>query len=322
MKADAGEHPRISPLLAMSTQLRLIHDDGGPDIWVIVHGLAVLGDYDCDTLERQVHEAELRGSVYVLQWSASIVRRNALLAGDVRKIGAADQAGMSLARKLSRLRDAQSRPITLIGHSQGTLVIHSALGWLAERSRRVTRVLLMGGVVRADPELWEDVAPAVRQEIVNVHSSGDKWLLPLGRSIGRYPINSDYRKIRNLEITCGHFQYWPYLSKVLKWIWPRRRRSRKYHPTVETVCPCCKVKIITTANESLECPWCKVEGTYRISDDSFHYDIAPKKMRCRFCDSGTIWVQGSALYGCDGPGCRAWNDVRRIGSRVQFRIPR
>ena len=100
----------------------MIHDDGGRDIYVIVHGLSASGGYDSDTLERQVHEAELRGSVYLLEWPASIVSRNALLTGDVRKIRAADEAGMSLARKLSRLCDAQSRPITLIGHSQGTLV--------------------------------------------------------------------------------------------------------------------------------------------------------------------------------------------------------
>lgn len=303
----------------MSTYLRLIHDDGGRDIYVIAHGLSTFGGYDSDTLERQVHEAELRGSVYLLEWSASIVSRNALLTGDVRKIRAADEAGMSLARKLSRLCDAQNRPITLIGHSQGTLVIHSALEWLKERTRRVTRVLLMGGVVRADTELWEGVSSAVRQEIVNIHSSGDKWLRPLRGSIGRKPIKSRFHKIRNVEVTSGHFQYWPFLSKVLKWIWPRRRRSRKYHPTVETVCSWCKMEIITTANEHRVCPYCKVEAKYRIFDDSFYYRIMPKRMRCRSCESGSIWVQESGLYGCDANGCRAWNDMRRKGNRVLFR---
>lgn len=306
----------------MSTQLRLIHDDGGPDIWVAVHGLTGWGDYDYDKLERQVHEAELRGSVYLLQWSASIVSLNALRTGDLRKIGAADEAGMSLARALGRLRNSQSRPITLIGHSQGTLVIHSALGWLAERSRRVTRVLLMAGVVPADPEHWEGVAPAVRQEIVNVHSSRDTILFPLRGAVGRKPIESRFYKIRDVEISFGHFHYWANLSDVLKWVWPRRRRSRKYHPTLETVCPWCEQEIITTANEPLECPWCRVDANYRINDDSFHYDIRPKKIRCKSCQSGTFWVQESGLYGCDEPGCREWNDVKRIGSRVQFRIPR
>ena len=303
----------------MSTQLRLIHDDGGREICVAVHGL-VPGwqDYDCGTLERQVHEAEFRGSVYLLHWQASAVSIDAVLSGDLRKIRAADEAGMSLARTLSRLRDVQGRPITLIGHSQGTLVIHSALEWLAARSRQVTRVLLMGGVVRADAELWEDVAPAVRHEIVNVHSTNDRILVPLGAAIGRDAIESCFQKIRDVEVSFGHTDYWENLADILKWIWPERRRSRKYYPRVETVCPWCEMEFITTANVPLECPWCKVEAEYRIFDDSFHYDTAPKKMRCRFCESGTVWVQESALYGCDGPRCRAWNDMRRIGNRVQF----
>lgn len=306
-------------LNVMSTQLRLIHDDGGPDIWVAVHGLAGLRDYDCDKLEGQVHEAELRGSVYVLQWPASVVRMNALWTGDLRKTGAADEAGMSLARALGRLQNSQRRPITLIGHSQGTLVIHSALEWLKERSRRVTRVLLMGGVVLTDSELWHDVAPAVRQEIVNVHSSSDQVLRPLRDCIGRNPIGSRFNKIRDVRMRYGHLGYWRDFAGVVQRVWPERRRSRKYHPSVETVCPWCDREIITTANEQRVCPWCRVEAKYQIFDDSFEPRITPKKMRCKSCKSGTIWVQESALYGCDEPGCHAWNDVRRKGDRVEFR---
>lgn len=180
---------------SMSTYLRLIHDDGGREISVAVHGLEPgWGDYDCDMLEQQVHQAELRGSVYVFHWPANILSIRALIRRDLRKIRAADEAGMSLARTLGRLRDAQNRPITLIGHSQGTLLIHSALEWLEERSRRITRVLLMGGVVPADAQHWENVASAVRQEIVNVHSLNDNWLIPLPGSIGRNPIASRFQK--------------------------------------------------------------------------------------------------------------------------------
>ena len=301
----------------MSTRLCLIHDDGGREIHVAVHGLVPRwGDYDCDTLERQVHEAELRGSVYVLHWPANIVSIRALIRGDVRKIRAAIDAGISLARTLSRLRDAQSRPITLIGHSQGTLVIHSALEWLKERSRRVTRVLLMGGVVQSDTERWENVAPAVRQEIVNVHSSDDKWLIPLRGSIGRNPIDSDLHKIRDEELDVGHFEYWPELSYVLESVWPERRHSRKYEPEVESLCPWCENEIITTANSPRECPYCKVFAEYRLVDDSFYYDIEPKERQCSFCESGTIWVQESAWYGCDGPRCRSWNKMKREGNKV------
>lgn len=305
----------------MSTYLRLIHDDGGRDIHVIVHGLSTFGGYDSDTLERQVHEAELRGSVYIFEWPASIVSFDAILTRDFRKIDAADEAGKSLARALARLRNSQSRPITLIGHSQGTLVIHSALEWFAERSRRVTRALLMGGVVLADSKLWADVTPAIRQEIVNVHSSGDKWLIPLGRSIGRFPIESTYNKIRDFEAgDFGHFDYWPYLSDILKWIWPKRRRSRKYHPTVETLCPWCETEFFTTANvPTVHEEGCGIKATYRLLDDSFETRITPKKIRCRHCDSGTIWVQESAWYGCDGDGCDGMNVIQRKGNRVLFR---
>lgn len=309
----------------MSTRLRPIHDDGGQDICIAVHGLTAWGAYNGDKLERQVHEAELRGSVYLLHWSSSIVGIHTLWARDIRKEKAAQSAGISLARAIIRLPNAERRPITLIGHSQGTLVIHWALEWLAARRRCVTRVLLMGGVVCADFELWEDVAPAVRQEIVNVHSAKDRILFPLrvlGNPIGRNAIGSLFRKLRDVKIVLGHFDYWENLSYVLDRVWPERHRSRKYHPTVETVCPWCEEEIITTANEPLECPWCRVEATYQISDDSFHYDIRPKKILCRSCRSGTFWVQESGLYGCDKPGCRSWNEVKRIGSRVQFRTPR
>ena len=303
----------------MSTRLQLIHDDGAPELCVVVHGLDFgRRGYDYDTLERQVHVAELRGRVYVFQWLASVLSLQALLTGDLRKTQAADEAGASLAKGIARMQDLHSRPITLIGHSQGTYVIHSALEWLAERSRRVTRVLLMGGVVCADSELWEGVAPAVRQEIVNVHSSYDIALLPLRGSIGRNAIESRFRKIRDCEVAFGHSDYWENLADILKWTWPERRRSRRYHPIVETECECCETEIITTANVSQECPVCCVEAEYRLLDERFYYDTVPKKKTCRFCREGTIWVQKSALYRCDAPGCHAWSDMKRRGNTVSL----
>lgn len=301
----------------MTTFLRLIHDDGGREISVAVHGLEPgWSDYDCDILERQVHRAELRGSVYVLHWPANIVARESIIRGDWRKIRAADEAGRSLARALGRLRDGQDRPITLIGHSQGTLVIHSALEWLAERARRVQRVLLMGGVVQSDAQLWENVAPAVGLEIVNVHSSEDGWLRPLWNPIGREAIGSRFRKIRDRKIALRHFDYWPNLSYVLDRVWPKRRRSRNYHPRVEFGCAWCGMRLTSLAKEKVYCPGCKVDFHYSLTDDSCYYGIEPKERQCSFCESGTTWVQESAFYGCDDPTCHRLNNMEREGNKV------
>lgn len=266
-----------------------------------------------------MHHAELRGSVYVLHWPANIVGFGSRR--DLRKIRAADDAGRSLARTLGRLRDGQGRPITLIGHSQGTLVIHSALEWLAERSRRVQRVLLMGGVVPSDAQHWENVAPAVGLEIVNVHSSEDVWLRPLPHPIGREPIGSRFRKIRDRKIALGHFDYWPNLSYILDRVWPKRRRSCNYRPSVEFGCPWCGMRLISPAKLNVYCPGCKVDFKYSLTGDSCCYDIEPKKMQCSFCESGIIWVQESAFYGCDDPTCHRLNNMEREGNKVWILNP-
>ncbi len=303
----------------MKNYLRLIHDDGEREITVAVHGLKPgWGDYDWDTLERQVHEVELRGSVYVLQWPANIVSVGALLRGDLRKIRAADEAGMSLARTLSRLRDAPSRPITLIGHSQGTLVIHSALEWLKERSRRVTRVLLMGGVVPSDAQHWENVAPAVRKEIVNVHSSADKWLIPLRGSIGRNPIDSRFHKIRDEEIDLGHFEYWSNLSYVLGSVWPERRRSRQYQAGVNRECPWCNAKLHIQPLDDSPCPECTASFYYDPQDGELYWldGIRPLKdlRECPHCERGGILIQGTGSYQC--VECRRYSKFTRKGNGV------
>ena len=304
----------------MSTYLRLIHDDGGRDIYVIVHGLSTSGGYDSDALERQVHYAELKGSVYIFEWPASIVSLETILKLDLRKIDAAAEAGKSLARALARLHNSKSRPITLIGHSQGTLVIHCALEWFADRSRHVTRVLLMGGVVPSESTIWEYMARAVRQEIVNIHSAYDEWVSWLPNCIGCKPIESRFNKIRDFEVALRHSDYWENLPDVLESVWPNRRRSRKYHPTLETLCPWCETEFCTIANVPVvHEEGCGIKATYRPLDDSFETRITPKKIRCRCCDSGTIWVQESAWYGCDGYDCDGMNIVQRKGNRVLFR---
>lgn len=304
----------------MSSFLILLHDDGGRETTIFVHGLWLsVREYDLETLAQQIHRTELRGRVFLFGWRSSAFNPQTLNVLDARKIRAAEEAGRSLARRVARLARNRTSPVTLVGHSQGTLVITSALEWLLERSYCcVEWVFLMGGVVSAEKRIWEELSPAVSRGIINVHSASDWWASRLQAAIGSTAIKSGYRrKIRNIMCRFSHEEYWPNLSEVFDRAWPTRRRSRGYFARVDCDCPACGADLIVTANRDNVCPDCRVEFEYRLKDARPYCTVTPKEILCSFCERETHWVQESAMYQC--ADCRKWSDFERVGNRVRIR---
>ncbi|SMP70234.1 Protein of unknown function [Neorhodopirellula lusitana] len=81
--------------------------------------------------------------------------------------------GKRLAGLLGTIPGIRTRPLHLIGHSLGTVVIRSALETLAE-DYRIENVMLMGGVAGRDG--WESVAQRFTGRLVNLYSRRDAIL--------------------------------------------------------------------------------------------------------------------------------------------------
>jgi len=310
----------------MSFSLQLLHDDGGREITVFVHGLSPsVYEYDLETLAQQIHRTELSGRVFLFGWRSSVFNPRTLNVWDARKIWAAQEAGRSLARRVVRLARNRAGPVTLVGHSQGALVITAALEWLLERSYPCVHwVLLLAGVVNAEVSTWENLSRAVRRGIINVHSSSDWWLSSdrwfpkLEKPIGNTPIESRYRrKIRDIECCFGHGEYWDNLTEIFDMAWPTRRRSRAYFLQLDCACPACGTELAVTANQEVSCPDCRVEFEYRLKDDQIHWAVEPKEILCSFCERETHWVQETAFYRC--ADCYEWSDFERVENRVWIR---
>ena len=331
-----------------NVRLVLIHDDGAPEIHIVVHGYSPVRSHPhFDELCCNINEAELRGRVYVCFWksghwkipAAVTAISTAFLAPFVASVAIGQisrflvsqhnsrETGYWLARHLHKIRNAHKLPITLIGHSLGCKVLFHTLSALNSALYDIRRVVLLAGAVQSTAADWESLAIKVRGEIVNVYSDSD-WALyirsprcslagqkPIGST--RWKIRGSTRwKIRNVKCHLGHLDYLPDFDYILGRATPSRRRSANYRGQIEVECPHCECGdvLIVPANEEVQCTECRTDFWYEPEDKQCYWNSRPKQVGCSFCPDGEIYVQGTGRYQC--PECRHWHDFARKGETV------
>lgn len=288
--------------------LHLLHDDGAEDITVMVHGLkGPFFGYNRDQAVRNVHRAELAGAVFLFEWNADAARVESLF--DPFVINRATAAGVSLADMLVRAHRQASRPITLVAHSVGTVLMMATLTQLAVASVPVRNVVLMGGTASADPSCWENAR--VKRRFVNVYSTKDRCTGAFQGAIGSTPLGGS--GVKNIKQAFGHGDYWLKLKQILK-LAGVGRRSKSYHPLIEELCPWCEAELELPANTDVDCPACAVTFSFNLLRDRPEWDFQPRAIACPRCQFGVHAVQEAARYRCGD--CNRWVDFDRVGHRI------
>jgi len=173
----------------------------------------VIAGYRASPSPDVIRAAGLSGSVYAVRWAAGkwaeagasvglfarsvrvgvpALRAGHVMAGvgslaggagGVLMVGAgqfrhrhwcASRDGALLPEVLRTIPGIGQRPLNLLGHSLGTVVIRSALEKIDEDALRVQDVMLMGGV--AGRSGWENLAERIAGRLVNLYSPRDAVL--------------------------------------------------------------------------------------------------------------------------------------------------
>ncbi|WDQ15673.1 DUF726 domain-containing protein [Rhodopirellula sp. P2] len=195
------------PESRVTVRIDAIEESSQGPIHVVVAGYRARPNADL------IRAAGLRGSTYRVRWAAGswaeagasvgVMARGARVAlpalhggralvgigslaggfGTAAVIGAASfrhryycarRDGIRLADQILNLPGVGKRPLHLIGHSLGTVVLRSALEKLAERDCRVDDLLLMGGMTSRLN--WDLQADAFRGRLINLYSPRDRIL--------------------------------------------------------------------------------------------------------------------------------------------------
>ncbi|MBD3609650.1 MAG: DUF726 domain-containing protein [Gammaproteobacteria bacterium] len=147
-----------------------------------------------------------------------------------RKERSAEELGKRLKRHISRIPEAKSCKINLIGHSLGARVIHHALqgDW---SEYRINDVILLGGAADAECESWDACLKQIKGKVYNAYSRKDKVLsmTPDKRKrIGREPLLKGHKKVVNREYpSFGHTDYWKRLDYIVPRLWDKFKPSSK-----------------------------------------------------------------------------------------------
>ncbi|MCC9655650.1 DUF726 domain-containing protein [Rhodopirellula halodulae] len=191
----------------MTVRIEAIDESGQGPIHIVVAG------YRARPCENLVRAAKLSGSTYRVRWaagswaeagaSAGVMARATRVAvpalhqgralvgvgslaggiGAAAVIGAANfriryatarRDGLRLADEIMKLPGVRTRPLNLIGHSLGTVVVRAALERLSERPCHIEDVLLMGGMTSR--KKWDQHAEMFRGRLVNLYSPWDRVL--------------------------------------------------------------------------------------------------------------------------------------------------
>ncbi|WP_146580479.1 DUF726 domain-containing protein [Neorhodopirellula pilleata] len=173
----------------------------------------VIAGYRASPAADLIRAAGLPGSVYAVHWAAGkwaeagasvgLLARSVRVgvpalraghvmagvgslaggAGGVLMVGAgqfrhrywcARRDGARLPEVLQTIPGIGKRPLHLLGHSLGTVVIRSALEKIDENAFRIEDVMLMGGV--AGRSGWENLAERIAGRLVNLYSPRDAVL--------------------------------------------------------------------------------------------------------------------------------------------------
>ncbi|KAL6253272.1 hypothetical protein RBB50_000995 [Rhinocladiella similis] len=117
------------------------------------------------------------------------------------------------------------RPVSLVGHSLGARVIYSCLLALARRQAfgLVDSVVLMGGPVPSDDDVWRSMRSVVSGRLINVYSTNDYILAFMYRTssaqlgiAGLQEIN--VYGVENFDVSeevTGHLRYQNMVGKIL-----------------------------------------------------------------------------------------------------------
>jgi hypothetical protein len=145
------------------------------------------------------------------------------------------KVGRDLLRHVAAIPDAKSRPINLIGHSLGAMVIHTTL--LRQNWKRydLNDCVFLGGAAPFRVG-WLDCLKQHRGRIYNGYSAKDMVLMVapmVSRCIGRRELMVEGQQDRVVNVDCSQFlsqsklkpidhhtDYWSKIDKVLPMIWP------------------------------------------------------------------------------------------------------
>lgn len=242
-------------------RLTPLHYGSENEVNIFVHGFRAISNEDeMEALASQILKIKPKGWVYLFHWgsgqweyklkqdfsSTMSLTVRTLARGLVlpyvaplkglwfildfkRKERAAEDLGRRLKRHISKIPQAKSCKINLIGHSLGARVIHHALQ--ADWSEyKINDVILMGGAADLDDDSWEGCLKQIKGKVYNAYSRNDKvlQLTPDRRKrIGREPLMKGHKKIVNREYpSFGHTDYWKRLDYILPRIWDRFKPSK------------------------------------------------------------------------------------------------
>ena len=143
----------------------------------------------------------------------------------------AEKAGKEMLRRVSRVSNAKSFPVNLIGHSLGARVIQFSLMHSDWSKYDLQQCILLGGAADLQAH-WGELYEHVNDRIMNVYSKKDVVLriTPDRRKrVGRYPISSPYKGIVNRHYgSFGHWDYWKRLPYLLPRLSPAFKASKSY----------------------------------------------------------------------------------------------
>lgn len=165
--------------------------------------------------------------VTALRWDADSLKSLALSGAVMnfhRACKKAKFAGKQLARHIASQAFGMG-PVSLIGFSLGARVIFHALKALSELSESriyVQDVILLGGAVQNDANLWAELLPQVAGRVINVYSRHDLvlrriyTLAMLGKPVGQGPVRCC--GLQNFDASSyvkGHKEHTRELAKTL-----------------------------------------------------------------------------------------------------------
>ncbi len=204
--------------MSATAKLKLIYDDGFPEINVFIHGYRAIGSQsEYETLCTQIAMSGIKGKIYILFWKSgswkfSKIQALALLrhlkdlrhikninpwaiAGEVgifaateiyhfkRMQSRAENLGMNLKTRLMRISKRYDMPINLIGHSLGARAIHYALAYNDLSNLYIKDCYFLGGAASATDQDWEECYDKTHGRFFCGYSKSDKVISLLGESV-------------------------------------------------------------------------------------------------------------------------------------------
>ncbi|MFP6611391.1 MAG: DUF726 domain-containing protein [Pirellulales bacterium] len=252
------------PVMSRIAQLTLLVDDRQHDeANVFIHGYkAISSQEQFAAVVHAILTAKLRGRVYLLHWKSGkwsttrgvLAARTAYRAARVSKIfnpwmlaldvglvtaseiaqfkmseRRSERLGKNLKRHLSRIPDAKSRPINLIGHSLGARVIHAALAVGGWSDYNINDCVFLGGAADSAADNWPACLAQIDGRLYNGYSKYDTVLTMTpdlrkrvgSRAMSRVVIDGENKIVNKNCGRMSHTDYWQRLAFILPKVWSK-----------------------------------------------------------------------------------------------------